>query len=390
MITAPHEAAAICATLKTWLLDHAFTVWWLRGADQVSGGCHERLQLDGRPTGEPRRARLHPRQMYAYAIGHELGWSGPAKTAVQHALQFQVSRYRRPDGLFRALVAADGQALGDDVILYDQAFALLGYAAAYDVLGDEALRDDARALLSTLRRAFAHATGGFDESAARDTPLTSNSHMHLFEAALAWLDLDRDPEWQALAEQIVELALARFIDPASGFLLEFFDAQWQPISGDAGRRVEPGHQFEWAWLLLRWFARSDDECAKVAALRLIQRTEAHGVDAATGAALNALTNDACVLDAKARLWPQTERLKAAVIAAEATQQARYWDMAVQAARVLTRYLEVPLTGLWRDTLLPTGEFVDEPAPASSFYHLACAIAEFDKAVNRAPRKPPID
>ena len=37
-----------------------------------------------------------------------------------------------------------------------------------------------------------------------------------------------------------------------GFLREFFDADWRPAAGEDGRLVEPGHQFEWAWLLARW------------------------------------------------------------------------------------------------------------------------------------------
>ena len=31
-----------------------------------------------------------------------------------------------------------------------------------------------------------------------------------------------------------------------------FDADWRPLAGLTGRLVEPGHQFEWAWLLERW------------------------------------------------------------------------------------------------------------------------------------------
>jgi mannose-6-phosphate isomerase len=39
-------------------------------------------------------------------------------------------------------------------------------------------------------------------------------------------------------------------------------------------------------------------------------------------------------------------------------------------------------GLWRDRLNSDGTFVQEPAPASSFYHIVCAILEVDRAVRR--------
>ena len=40
----------------------------------------------------------------------------------------------------------------------------------------------------------------------------SNPHMHLFEAALAWMAVDRDPEWRSLADELCVLATTKFID----------------------------------------------------------------------------------------------------------------------------------------------------------------------------------
>jgi mannose/cellobiose epimerase-like protein (N-acyl-D-glucosamine 2-epimerase family) len=163
----------------------------------------------------------------------------------------------------RACVAPDGTVVDDSVLLYDQAFALLGYASAFDVFNDESLRDSAHQLLDTVCLHLRNATGGFRESPDRDLPLTRNSHMHLFEAALAWMALDHDKRWRSLAEQLVQLALTRFVDPATAQIREFFTAEWAPAAGEMGRIVEPGHQFERAWLLLRWHAFSQDTRAAV-------------------------------------------------------------------------------------------------------------------------------
>jgi mannose-6-phosphate isomerase len=163
----------------------------------------------------------------------------------------------------------------------------------------------------------------------------------------------------------VALALTRFIDPEGGFLREFFDAQWRPAPGDDGRCVEPGHQFEWAWLLERWGRARGDAAARAAAQTLFRRGLA-GVDSVRGVAVDGLWDDLTLREPAARLWPQTERLKAALMLGGEAE-------VLAAAGGLRRYLEVPARGAWRDKLRPTDGFVEEAAPASSFYHIVQAV-----------------
>ncbi|MCP6362574.1 AGE family epimerase/isomerase, partial [Klebsiella pneumoniae] len=84
----------------------------------------------------------------------------------------------------------------------------------------------------------ADAVGGVMESGAH--PYQSNAHMHLLESALAWEEANGDAAWGRLADRIVDLARTRFIDPQSGYLLEFFQKDWSPAAGEDGRLVEPG------------------------------------------------------------------------------------------------------------------------------------------------------
>jgi mannose-6-phosphate isomerase len=115
----------------------------------------------------------------------------------------------------------------------------------------------------------------------------------------------------------------------------------------------------------------------------MQIAEQHGVR--NGMVINALLDDFSVHDASARLWPQTERLKAAVLAARLTGEPRYWTMAAAEADALLRYLDTAVAGSWYDQLMPDGTFVEEPAPASSFYHVTTAIAELSAAKSNARR-----
>ena len=361
--------------LSSWLIQHGYPCWWSRGVDHTRGGFHESLRLDGEPSGETRRARLYPRQIYAFSVATELGWSGPAADAVRQGLAALLADYRRPDGLYRGLVAPNGAALVERAVLYDQAFVLLGFACAYKAMGEDSARDGARDLLARLSSTLRNPHGGFEESAPRSLPLLANSHMHLLEACLAWIDQDDDRAWSEIAEEIVELALRRFHDPASGFIREFFNADWTQATGDDADVAEPGHQYEWAWLLLRWSQRVHNPRAHQLALALIDRTEDRGVDPARGVAINTLFGDGRARDTRARLWPQTERIKATHLAGIITRQSRYADLAAAATRSLLKYLDTPTPGLWRDTMDERGAFVEQLVPASSFYHIVSAALQ---------------
>jgi mannose/cellobiose epimerase-like protein (N-acyl-D-glucosamine 2-epimerase family) len=355
-----------------WLCDAAYPLWSTRGVDP-DGGFHERLGQDGRPLAEPRRSRVNPRQAYCFAVAPSLGWRGDVAGLVKHGLDYWVAKYQRSDGLFRTLIAADGSVIDDRALLYDQAFGLMAFNVAA-LVTDRAERErQALALHALVMKHMKRAGAGFESAVPPSLPLQSNPHMHLLEAALAGCEVCSESSlWKPLADELAELALTRFIDAQSGALREFFDGQWSPAEGVQGRVVEPGHQFEWAWLLLRWGGPKHAR-AKSAALKLIDIGESHGVR--NGLAVNSLLDDFSAHDPGSRLWPQTERLKAAALAARLTGEARYYAMTVAAAEGIMRYLECPIPGLWYDRIDAAGKLVDEPAPASSFYHLVAAVAE---------------
>ena len=268
--------------------------------------------------------------------------------------------------------------LDDRAVLYDQAFALLGYAVAAEALGE---RREFERQAVRLREAIAAAfgTGGdaLRSHEAEGGPIESNPHMHLLEACLAWADIGADPGWSDWAHRLVDLAMRFFIRKDTGALGEFFTNDLRPAPGVAGRIVEPGHQFEWAWLLLRCEGRHPGKL-RDAALRLIDIGEGAGVH--NQVAVNSLLDDFSIHDPNARFWPQTERLKAALFAAKLTGDPTYWAMAEAAAASFLPYIKTPVAGLWWDVQLPTGELVDSPAPASTFYHLVGAIVALDSTL----------
>src|SRR5258708_29903678 len=133
--TAPKAKLAAARTrLLTWLTDAAYPLWAQNGIDPQNGGFIETLAQNGAGLPHPRRARVHPRQIYAFSLAGGFGWKGDVHRILDRGMDYFTSHYLRPDGLFRTLAGVDGTPLDDRAVLYDQAFALLGYAAAAGAL----------------------------------------------------------------------------------------------------------------------------------------------------------------------------------------------------------------------------------------------------------------
>ena len=380
----PLSLVEYASHLSTWLREDALPFWCDVGVDRRNGGFFETVGLDGVPLTTSRRARVQPRQVYCFAEAGRIGWTGRWKDTVTHGLTYFDEVFLRDDGLYGSLASSGRRLIDPSFDLYNQAFALFAFAQVATTLPAEAAWANARAedLLERIRSGFSHPMGGFEGAYPRRLPLCSNPHMHLFEAALAWESIkghDVGP-WSALADEIARLCMDRFIDRRTGALREFFDGDWAQLAGEKGRIVEPGHQFEWAWLLARWSKLRGNREALAKARRLFDIGVYHGVCPRRHVAVMALDDDFNMHDETARLWPQTEWIKAAVrLAGESKGVDRdfYLSSARRACAALCTFLDVPVSGLWRDKMLADGSFVEEPAPASSFYHIVCMILEFE-------------
>jgi len=368
----PRTLAAYGLRFADWMRRHALPTWSALG-QATTGQFAEVLTLDGRGAGLPHRARVQTRQIFVYAQAGLMGWQGPWQRIVSDGLTRLGDRFLRDDGLSRSLVSDSGESLDETARLYDQAFVLLALATAHSAgVDSEATETTAVRLRETLLTQ-ALPQGGFRE--AGDHPYQANAHMHLLEACMAWEEAGGDAGWAELADRLVALAFAAFIDPDAGFLREFFRADWTPAEGEDGTLVEPGHQFEWAWLLTRYGRSRGDDRALAAATRLYAAGRS-GVADRPVIVIDALNADGSVRSRRARLWPQTEWLKAALILAETASpkdRAALLEDAATALRALWLYLTPD--GLWHDKHLPDGGFVKEPAPASSLYHIMAGFQQ---------------
>jgi mannose-6-phosphate isomerase len=357
-----------------WLCNVAAPLW-AKHYNASAGLFPERMDLSGEPDSSYYRTFVQARHVFSYCAIGALGWSGPWADLVGQTIDTMLANARRSDGFFVHRLDATAAKLDARVDLYDQAFVLFALGSAGEALERKDCFDAAECLLDAIERDWSHPAGGFREGEIVDQRVRrQNPHMHLFEAAQALSKGSGRQRFADLAHTIAELAVSRFIDPASGALLEYFDQDLNPAPGIEGRIAEPGHCFEWAWLFERLAAAGWSQGIGVSD-QLVDFARRTGIDRARGVAINEVLTDGTIHDDKARLWPQTERIKAAVARFKRAADQAEAAEALAAARGLEQYYDVGTPGLWRDKLCADGTWLEELAPGSSLYHISCAYLE---------------
>lgn len=290
---------------RAWLFDRFFPFWAER-ARHPAGGFRERLMLDGTPLNDPvGRVRVQARQTYVFARGLLSGAEvGVMQPLVECGVASLLEACRRPDLLFGRMTEI-GVGLSDDQPeLYDNAFAVMALALAGHALNEQSIIDEAVASMDALDEILGHPAGGWRETLPCRTPRRQNPHMHMLEAALALREVGREAAAQARLQPLRALLSERFFDAGRGCLLELFEDDWRPIEDEALQRVEPGHEFEWAWLI------SNDGVEDLRALGAGLYAHAAALTDARGFARQAHYLDGEVADGARRTWAQTEALRA--------------------------------------------------------------------------------
>jgi mannose/cellobiose epimerase-like protein (N-acyl-D-glucosamine 2-epimerase family) len=347
----------------------------------------ERFDLSGEPMHAGFcRVRVIARQ--TYVLSHAaLGGNASAAQAAPHAARALMERGFR-NGQFQCRLDQDGAVLDPTADLYDIAFGLFAMAWWYRLSGDDRALAIAEESVGHVRRTLASPSGsGFLARAGDSGPHQQNPHMHLFEAAIFLTAFSGRSAFRALADELFALARDRLIDPVTGTLAEYFDADWRPIAVNGSICVEPGHHYEWVWLLHRYAALANEADASALADRLFGFARDHGHDPKTGLVFATVSPAGVSVGADFRAWPNTELLKAQIAMRERYGAGPGFDDAALDAnleRIWTHFLSPPLdnassatdSGLWIDCICdkryePTTDHV----PASTLYHLFFGFSE---------------
>ncbi len=356
----------------SWFLNDALPLWLDQGVDWERGGFAEALehqQLSN--TADFRRLRVTARQIYTFAAATRMDVGG-ARDAMLHGLDFLLGPARHPDWGFASKFDLQGHTIDDSRDLYDLAFVCFALAHAYDITQDSELYDEAKRLLQDLIVHLSHPAGGFEEAAPARFPRRQNPHMHLLEACLAWSAHAPGSIFEEQARNLLKLFEAQLFHAETGSLPEYFDKDWTPLRTSGMLTTEPGHHFEWVWLLHEAQRLQLLPDSYQASNALYAFATQHGLDTETGMLLGEVSEKGQLLSPSVRLWPATEWTKAEAI--RISKSAKTPSEGVETAwSTVERFLHGAPRGLWHETWHPDHGFQPGPSPASSLYHIVMAI-----------------
>lgn len=350
-----------------WVRDRALPVWADRGFDGQAGRFRERLDAKGDPLAVPHRSMVQARQIFVFADAAAAGWLPEGGALAETAMASLLRDFARDDGEQASFAFSidphSGAVLSEVRDAYAHAFLLFSIAALYQLNRDEALLALADRILAFVEGDLADPVhGGLFDALPKPAEKRQNPHMHLLEAYLFLADVAPERGYAERAGQLVALFERHFL--RDGLLLEYFTPDWQV---GAHAAWEPGHHFEWVWLLDR-YARLTGVPVESAIERLFESAERHGVTA-EGLILDELSPSFAVLKSSRRLWPHTEAIKAATARhARGDAQARGWADRIAGA-LMRHFLDVPFAGGWIDHRAADGAALVDYVPASSLYHL---------------------
>lgn len=361
-------------------------LWATRGWDAVRGGWHERLDAARAPAKvDFRRVMVCGRMLFCLSAGRRFGDPARNLALARRTLAYARDHLRDPvhDGWWFK-VDLDGRPLERKKDLYGHAFIVFGLAALARATGDDEARALALATHRVVEARFRLAEGWYAATAdedwrVHDRRLLQNPHMHLLEAYLELFAATGDAQVKADARRLVALFEERLVEPTTGVLRESFDERGRP-DADTGHVVEPGHHFEWFWLLHHHAEVTGDPAGLAHADRLLAWGLRHGLDPEHGGVFDQVSaTDGAVLKDTKRAWPLTECVKAHAVVARRTGAPADRD-------ALARHVDLLLTAYLREDggsvehLDRALKVIDDTTPASTGYHVMLALLEALRAL----------
>ena len=366
---------------ESWMKDECLPLWTTHGIDGVSGGHFEQLLVNGLPNvAVDIRVRVQARQAFSYAYAAYNGWLPSGVAMANQLLDFIESNARhtvRPSG-FTHLMDANFNIIDTRQDLYDHAFVFLAYAWVYKATANEKLIQRAATLLKYWDAQFGSLNGGWIEGDYAAPHRRQNPHMHLFEAFMSLYEATQDAQWLARASEIFTLFQTRFFDAQRGVVLEYFNTDWQPHNDSQGAKVEPGHMFEWVWLL-HWYQRLSGHDVSHYTSKLYSQAMHLGFSPASKLMFDYVyidENMAITARSKTkRCWPITELIKAHIAEARAGNSAAQQQAANAIDLLFTYYVNNQLSGSYCDQRGENDEIINVAIQASTLYHLVVACGE---------------
>lgn len=348
--------------------------------DPVQRNFHERLSEGFRPVPLGyRRLLTQCRQfaMYSHAVatGETIGF----RPDLRHHFERICRQFYVPETEgWRFSIDDEGRPKDSSYDLYSISFVIFALGHYYRATHDEDARIIARDTLGFVNRRFRlDGVPGFVEALGQDlNPLAKirrqNPHMHLLEACLFAADIWDDEIYGVVANEICGLFSTFFYDGKKNFLCEWFTDTLSPHP-EKGHIVEPGHYFEWVWLLHK---RDAERYAGVCE-HLLEWANRHGWDEEYGGIYDELSSDGSVISDTKRIWPFTEAIKANALLLPRekpeVKEERKRRIVAMVSLFARKYIE--RRGFWTERLTRDLSPATDFMPGTTPYHVYFGLME---------------
>ena len=303
------------------------------------GGFFQHFRDDGSIyDADTRHLVSSTRFVFNYAMAARVRGESRYLEWAQHGLDYLDSHHRMPQGGYAWLISQD-QVLDDTCHAYGLAFVMVAGATAL-LAG---LPDGRRHLETAWDELEAHfwepehglyadeATAGF----AQVAPYRGqNANMHSCEAMLWAYEATQETRYLDRAEQLARAITQRQAALAGGLIWEHYHRDWS-IDWDYNREdpkhlfrpwgFQPGHQTEWAKLLLILNRHRPDPLWVETARQLFDRACETSWDHQHGGLAYGFDPQGQICDGDKYFWVQAESFAAAWLLYKATGEAQYLD-----------------------------------------------------------------
>lgn len=319
------------------------------------------------------------------------------REAVRHGVDYLRQVHYNPANGSYVWTLRDGEVEDDHSRCYGIAFVLLAYSCAHKVGIDGAARwmDDTWDLLE--QHFWEPAAGLYRDEADADWQFSDyrgqNANMHMCEAMLAAFEASGEQRYLDRAVLLAEHMTRTQAAKAGGLIWEHYDRDWN-VDWDYNRDkpndlfkpwgFQPGHQTEWAKLLMLIARYRPLDWLAPTAVQLFDSALAKGWDDVNGGIYYGVAPDGSVCAADKYFWVQSETLACAALLAEHTGETRFWQWYERLWQYAWAHLVDHRYGAWyRIVSVDNRKYDDKKSPAGKTgYHPMGACHDVLKVLRR--------
>ena len=361
-----------------------------------AGGFFHYFRDDGSVYDAQRRHLVSStRFVFNYAMAYRQFGNAEYLDALRHGLAYLRDVHRDAHTGGYAWTINDGAPEDRTNHCYGLAFVTLAYAKAIEAGVDEARAwlDETWALME--QRFWEPAHGLYADEATPDWTLSpyrgQNANMHSCEALLAAYEATREERYIDRAMLLARNMVQRQAAHTDGAVWEHYRADWSP-DWDYNRHdpgnlfrpwgYQPGHQTEWAKLLLILDRHRPEAWLRPRARELFDRAVQLSWDGEHGGMVYGYDRAGQWCDDDKYFWVQAESLATAALLADRTGDAQYWDWYERLWAYSWRHFVDHRHGAWfRILRRDNAKISDEKSPAGKTdYHTMGACYEVLKVV----------